>query len=230
MTRSGFGKFLVTSVLTGVFTAPSLGAMTIKVHDSYGDAPGGEFIVTPISGWSVTPDRLNDSNAYFETFCLEKNEHFSFGPTYTVVLNTEALLGGVGGQVGLGDPLSAETAYLYRQFIDGDLASYDYGTGTGRVDSATALQDVIWYLEDEHAKSWTDGDNSLQDLFYQDALANAGNDLHGVAVMNLYYTGNGQREFRQDMLVATSAVPLPASALLGLLGFGFTSRFRRRTK
>ncbi len=230
MRKFGWGKFLVTTAVTGLFTVPSFGVMTIKVHDGYGNTPGGEFNVTPISGWTITPDRLTDSNGYFETFCLEKNEHFSFGATYTVILNTEAYAGGIGGQVGPGDPLSNETAYLYRQFIDGDLDNYNYGVGAGRVNSATALQDVIWYLENEHAKSWTDGDNSLRDLFYQDALANAGSDLQGVAVMNLYYTGNGQREFRQDMLVATSAVPIPASALLGLIGFGLTGRIRRRVK
>ncbi len=52
-----------------------------------------------------------------------------------------------------GDPLDPRTAYLYTKFVSGTLAGYDYTPSTGRIFSAKALQDVIWYIEDEQAKT-----------------------------------------------------------------------------
>lgn len=216
---------LLGGLLAGALAAPSMAVMTVTINDGPGSGPGGEFKLTP-SGFPFTPASLTNGG-FFESFCLEKNEYFNFGGTYTAVLNTEALGGGVGGQVGFGgDPLSAETQYLYWKFINGSLSSYDYGMGAGRVASANALQDVIWFLEDEHAKGWTDGDNSLQDLFYQDALANAGSGVNSVKVLNMYDTTTGQRVRAQDMLVAV--VPVPGALVLGAMGMGLVGVMRRR--
>ena len=57
-------------------------------------------------------------------------------------------MGGTGGA----DPLDPMTAFLYNEFLIGNLAAtgYDYAdSGVGRVASANALQIAFWYIEGE---------------------------------------------------------------------------------
>ena len=51
----------------------------------------------------------------------------------------------------LGDPLNAETQWLYYNFIAGTLddAGYLSGFAYGNADSYNALQQAIWYYEGE---------------------------------------------------------------------------------
>jgi hypothetical protein len=190
--------------------------------DSYGDTNGGEFLES-FANFAFTPARLAGTAAgLFETFCLEVNENIAFGGTYYADVSTSTLHGGVGG--GSPDPLSPETAYLYGMFIAGDLAGYDYDVSGGpaaRVASANALQHVIWYLEEEEGKTWTDGDGSKADVFYQDALANAGSDIGDVRVLNLYTDAAGTG-FAQDHLVM-----IPEPGALWLVGLGVLALRRR---
>jgi len=210
----------ITIVALSAFLAAGANARAdllqrVTIQDHYGTTNGGEFLATPID-FSFTPVRLNSAaSGAFETFCLEVSENVAFGGTYWVELNTAAVQGGAGG--GNPDPLDPLTAYLYRQFISGTLAGYDYALddgGTARAASADALQRVIWYIEQETAMSWTPGDGSKSDLFYQDALANAGPDIGEVRVLNLYNDAQGT-SFAQDQLVL---IPEPASLLLLALG------------
>lgn len=83
----------------------------------------------------------------FQTFCLELNESVSMNVNYHAYLGGAAIQGGVGG--GSPDPISIGTAWLYKEFATGKLTGYDYTPGPGREVSARALQEAIWYLEDE---------------------------------------------------------------------------------
>lgn len=194
----------------------------VTIQDHYGTTNGGEFLATPID-FDFAPVRLNTiASGAFETFCLEVSENIAFGGTYWVELNTAAVHGGAGG--GDPDPLDPLTAYLYQQFISGTLAEYAYAVddvGTARAASADALQRVIWYIEQETAMTWTPGDGSKADLFYQDALANAGSDIGNVRILNLYNNAQGTSP-AQDQLVL---IPEPASLLL--LALGAAAAWRR---
>lgn len=217
------GKSVIAIVVTlASASAVRADLLQLKMHNNYGDGPGGEFLIEPVAGFDFTPASLGqNSNGWFETFCVEKNEYMEFGPTYYAVLNDEAVNGGGGPNP---DPLDVRTAYLYEQFITGQLADYNFGTGALRVASANALQDIIWYIEQEQGwnAGWTSA--TLQYKFYQDAQANAGLDIGNVRVLNLY--GDSQLTVqKQDQLVM---IPAPGAALLAVAGLGLTGLKRRR--
>ncbi|MFN0138261.1 MAG: hypothetical protein ACKVS9_19325 [Phycisphaerae bacterium] len=198
----------------------SAGSMTVVVGDSYGSSTGGEFNLTP-SGLPFTPVSYS-GGASFESFCIERSEHISIGGTYHVDVTTEARNGGNGG--GSPDPLDPLTAYLYSQFVKGSLVDYAYdvsGGAAAREASANALQDVIWYIEQEQGATWTLGDNSLRDRFYQDAVANSNGSINDVRVLNLYADA-GHTDFHQDQLVR---IPEPATVWLMV---GALALLRRR--
>ncbi|MGD8787356.1 MAG: hypothetical protein PVJ60_08030 [Phycisphaerales bacterium] len=222
-------KTVLTSILCFTMAGTCFAHMTLTVHDSYGTTGGGEFRLETLNGWTFTPTSLGEYAGQFESYCLEKTEKLSFGPTYYAVLNTGAVMGSTPGGF---DPISYETAYLYDQFITGKLNDYDYGTGPGRVASANALQRVFWYLEDETlTKTWTSG--SLAEKFYQDALAAVadaekwGQTRGNVRVLNIY-GDSGLTQHKQDQLVRMPYTPAPGALLLGSLGVGLVGWLRRR--
>lgn len=194
---------------------------------------GGEFTLTG-SSWA-NPAHYASENLVgggFQTFCLEANEGLS-GQPFLAVLNTAAVLGGKGG--GSPDPLSIGAAWLYKQFAEGHLAGYDYTPGPGREAKARALQETIWWLEDE--QTTLPGDLT----FYNLVIAKFGsvaaakqdyttvNPNYRVAVINLWGKddqGNWTVP-KQDMLVY-----LPDGGVtLVLLGSGLVglAMLRRRS-
>lgn len=188
---------------------------TVTLTDSYGSTDGGEFAMY-FEEFPFEPASLAIGDAgIFETFCIEVDEHVDYGRLFCVDFGTAADGGGVGG--GSPDPLDPLTAYLYTQFIGGTLDAYVYDTsdgGTARGECADALQHVIWFIEEEEDQTWVSGDGSLADLFYQNALDNAGPDIGDVLVMHLYWDAAGE-EKAQDQLVL---VPEPAAGLLAVVG------------
>lgn len=177
-----------------------------------GSGSGGEFSVHNTSGTKL-----------FESFCVELDEYISLGSLYYIgSISNAAVQGGVYVPPGSSDPLDPKTAYLFAKFSAGTLASYANDNP-----SANALQNAIWYIEEEIPIL----PGGLATTFYNDALANAGNSLWGVRVLNMYahYTpGVGYHGFKQDMLV----VPEPTTLLLlgaGLLGLGFLVRRKIRS-
>jgi hypothetical protein len=179
-----------------------------------------------------------DNDSYFQTFCVEFNEEFTPGTPYSVSVSPNAMYGGQKPPT-TGDPISIGTAWLYRQFAAGTLFGvdtsgnkvfYDYSYGSGRQNSAGALQQAIWYLEGESNGS-SDG---VSGDFIREAKSVLGGDItrdangaYGVYALNLGSPGQVQ-----DQLVI--AVPEPATilgalALLIPLGAG-TIRILRNQK
>lgn len=230
------------------FFLPSASAdFRVKLSDGFGNSRGGghggEFLVEQVAGheFNFVPVSLGETQNRFEVFCLERLEFIAFGQTYRAEISDAALDGGVGGGPN-GDPLDDKTAYLYSQFVTGNLAGYGYGNLSvsggndgvfDRTESANALQNVIWYLEQEVTDPLF-GDLNLDEetlatAFLADTNANynlqafAG-QVEQVKVMNLYGMDGVNK---QDQLIM---VPAPGAVTLGILGLGMISAFRRRSR
>jgi hypothetical protein len=124
--------------------------VTVTRVSGYFSGNGGEFTILG-SPWAnpahYSPKTLVTVGSVtgFQSFCIELDEFIS--GTRWAELNTGAIHGGVGGPDP--DPLSIGAAWLYKQFAEGNLLGYDYTPGAGRAASAAALQDTLWWLEDE---------------------------------------------------------------------------------
>lgn len=227
-------KKLVTVGL--LLCAVSVMADSIKVMPNFGPynvGNGGEYTVLPdfsVSGYvsGVTSDLVQKGT--FQTFCVEKRETISAGDTYDVdPPNTVT--------VKTGKTLNLATAWLYWRFANGSLAALGYNYApAGRLSSAAALQNDLWYL-----MGW--GGNPGD--FANAAMLHFGKDESGepiwktendgkypVGILNLWSTGQkGGRIDRQDVLVLTG-VPDGGLTLallsMGLASLGCLARRNRR--
>ena len=172
---------------------------------------GGEFEVTLFTGATAPASGAGvlAPGSVFQTFCLELDEGISgYGP-FDWTMSDSAKGGGVGGAVNGADPISAETAYLYTRFWNGNLSSYNFTPGAGRSASAYQLQQAIWYLENEiptldsvadaQAIVWV---NEAHDVVIAGTWTGIGN----VRALNVTDTVIGAR---QDVLAMIQAPPPP---------------------
>ena len=74
----------------------------------------------------------------FQTFCIESQITFHNGGTYNYTVSATDHAG---------HPLTWGAAWLFAQFTAGTLPGYDYTFGSGRMNSAGALQAAIWDLQ-----------------------------------------------------------------------------------
>jgi hypothetical protein len=140
---SAFG-YTVTLTQTS-FSSGSGGEFTAKVNDN----SLAEYIASydQAGAPNSTVGVGSTTNGTFQTFCIEHVENFYPGQPYTVIgITASAKAGGMA----VSDHLSIGTAFLYSEFAKGTLAGYNYDLSS-RSASAGALQNTIWWLENEIA-------------------------------------------------------------------------------
>jgi len=224
--------FVVLVFLAGMADADP--TLKIDRNASYSSGYGGEFTILAggllNSEYAVAQQTRDVTTAYitesgsFQSFCVEYFEGVVTPGTYFYTVDTYAIKGGVENPptspVGQ-DPIDLETAYLYTQFAKGTLSGFDY-TASGRVASAAALQNAIWYLEDEIAATSL---NSQAQGFVTTAQTAVSlgqwQTIGSVRVLNLYDA--------DGVVQSQLYVPVPGAVVMGLLGLGYAGmKLRKR--
>jgi len=200
--------------------------LMVPIASAYPVAEGDTIIATLgiggglNGGGAFNIDKFgDDQGVLFDTFCMERAEHFTPGEKLYIGSITDFAIRG--GEA-VSDPLDSESAYLMYQWATGAIPHTAL--------DANAVQIAIWAIEDAWLVALVPG--GLAETYYNEALANNDGSLYGVQVMNLYgappVTGAAPI-YKQDMLVY-NLVPEPATLLLFGLGLLGLAGLRRNLK
>jgi len=232
---------VIALMVSSSATMADMPDLTTKVQvwqtSGYYSGNGGEFTLKTIEGWP------NDQQIQWQSFCMEDAEYLTMGGTYYAEITTSAFKGGETGPEELGyDPLDPRTAYLYNEFLGGEMSSYDYtpSPSGSRPTSAANLQRLIWFIEEEVETTTTDQQTEwLAEA--ETAVAEGGSwyeeygadSIGPIRVLNMY--GAADRSvLKQDLLVkvvdGSLVAPVPAALVLGSIGLGIIALTRKRRR
>jgi len=207
--------------------------LTILDLPGQGTTVGGAFLVAPARDSVFTP---------FISFCLQETESIvknGFEVFQVVGITTwaEMEMAATGGDdVTLKDPVDAQTAWIYRKYLEGDWAALGLGAYSGDAFGdirGNAIQRAIWCLEGEDPTGTSGACDYAPAKLVMDAAGLAApTGLGGFTALNLIWTrdayGHVAGEAAQDIL---NPIPEPASMLLfgsGLAGLAAMVRRRKR--
>ena len=231
-------RIIFVLLLVAALAQPAM-AGTIKslaTMGPYAAGSGGEFTLLVVEGFGLNGynDPLTKNvlqQGTFQTFCLELHEYMYTNTTFNAVKNTNAVKGGVLDPAG--DPLSLGTGWLYSQFAAGTLDGYfvDPQFATRKA-AAAALQNTIWWLEEEGVANPGNYFSNLVSAKFLNPRATDIGSTYGVYALNLTQ-GQARPVDRQDVLYYDpQTVPDGGTTLMllggALMGLGALSRKFRR--
>jgi len=225
-------KVMALGVLTATLTIGSFASAageTLQLVDASawgGFFSGGPYELSPMN-FAFTPVGTGQFGAgagNFISFSVEFNDQPFEGPfNYNAAIGSDAFDNGVGG--GTIDPIDLRTEYLYSTFATGQLTTALNTFIYGQTASGKALQKAIWFIEEEI----TTVSGLAADLvaLADNAVTNNGWVGSGnVHVLRL--TDSNGNPWADDLVMSPQGVPLPASGLLAIVGFGCILIVRRR--
>lgn len=220
----------ITIAALGLLAGASLASASNTVTFTRGDfsgTTGGEFIGS-YQG-EITGNRVS--------FCLELNRTVNPNGTrvydYTVASGDfGAAGGGNAGSNGTSDPLSAATGYLMMQWMLGKSTNGAQGI-ENTDDSSRAVQNAMWYLEQELELSDLSGAHQTEVNDLLATIPNTYSIVPGADDFSLLAGGGKIRVINisrngDDSQSQIILIPLPTASGMALAGLALVGTRRRR--